>query len=213
MYNYVLFDLDGTISDSSEGITKGIQKALGEMGVVVEDRNDLRKYIGPPLTYSFSTFNGFDAEQCEEVIRRYREYYSSVGLFENVPYEGVEELLVRIRQSGRKIGLATSKPDKFTIRILEKFGLLQYFDVVACASMDEKRDKKHEVVAYALEQFGNPDKSEVVLVGDTRFDAEGAGIVGIDCIGVLYGFGTRAELEANKAKYIAPTVEDIYQFL
>lgn len=213
MYNYVLFDLDGTISDSSEGITKGIQKALGEMGIVVEDRNDLRKYIGPPLTYSFSTFQGFNEEQCVEGIRRYREYYSTIGLFENVPYEGIEELLKKIKASGRKIAVATSKPDKFTIQILEKFGLLQYFDVVAGASMSEKRDKKHEVVAYALEQFGNPDKSDVVLVGDTKFDAEGAKIIGIDCIGVLYGFGTREELENAGAKYIAPAIEDIYQFL
>lgn len=213
MYKYIFFDLDGTISDSSEGITKGIQKALREMGVLVEDRNELRKYIGPPLKYSFTTFEGFNDEQCDEAIKRYREYYSKVGLFENVPYDGIDTLLKQIKESGRKIAVTTSKPEKFTIQILEKFGILKYFDIVAGATLDERRGEKCDIVAYALEQFGNPDKSEAVLVGDTRFDAEGASIVGIDCIGVLYGFGTEEELTKSGAKYIAPTVGDIYRFL
>lgn len=213
MYKYIFFDLDGTISDSSEGITKGIQKALRKMGIPADDRNELRKYIGPPLKYSFTTFEGFNDEQCEEAIRRYRAYYSTIGLFENVPYEGIDRLLKQIKESGRKIAVTTSKPEKFTIQILEKFGILQYFDVVAGATMDEKRGEKCDIVAYALEQFGNPDRTEAVIVGDTRFDAEGAAIVGIDCIGVLYGFGTEEELKKAGAKYIAPTVEDIYQFL
>ena len=213
MYKYVLFDLDGTISDSSEGITKGIQIALRGMGLEADDREELRKYIGPPLPYSFTNFNGFDEEQCKKAIALYRGYYSTIGLFENVPYEGIGKLLARIKESGRRVAVTTSKPEKFTVQILEKFGLAQYFDVIAGASLDEKRDTKQEVVEYALKQLGNPDLSQVVLVGDTRFDAEGAALIGIDCIGVLYGFGTERELRDNGAKYIAPTVESIFDFL
>lgn len=213
MYQYVLFDLDGTISDSSEGITRAVQTSLKEMGITVEDRRSLYNFIGPPLAYSYEKFFGFDKDQCEEAIRRYRAYYSVKGLFENTPYAGIEELLKKIKASGRKIAVTTSKPDRFTLQILEHFGFLQYFDFVAGATMDEKRGKKHEVVAYCLEQLGNPDKREVVLVGDTKFDAEGAALVGIDSIGVLYGFGSREELESAGATHIAETVEDIYQFL
>lgn len=213
MYKYVLFDLDGTISDSSEGITKAVQKSLSEMGIEVADRGELRKFIGPPLAYSYSKFFGFDEEQCAEAIRRYRAYYSVRGLFENTPYPGIAELLSHIKESGRKVAVTTSKPDKFTLQILENFGFLNYFDFVAGATMDEKRGTKDEVVAYCLEQLGNPDKKDVVLVGDTRFDAEGAAKVGIDSIGVLYGFGTREELENAGATHIAETVEEILQYL
>lgn len=213
MYKYVLFDLDGTISDSSEGITKAVQKSLSEMGIEVQDRGELYKFIGPPLSYSYSKFFGFDDAQCEEAIRRYRAYYSVKGLYENTPYAGIEDLLKKIKASGRKVAVTTSKPDKFTIQILEHFGFLDLFDFVACASMDESRNKKHEVVEYCLAQMGITDKREVVLVGDTRFDAEGAARVGIDCIGVLYGFGSREELEKSGATYLAETVEDIYQYL
>lgn len=216
MYKYILFDLDGTISDSSEGITKGIQIALNKLGIE-EDRKNLRKFIGPPLTYSFSKFYNMDDENMDKAIKYYREYYSKTGLFENTPYEGIEDLLKKIKDSGRKIAVTTSKPGKFSYEILEKFGLLKYFDIIAGATLEgeagKKRSDKVDVVEYALEEFGNPDKSEVVLVGDTRFDAEGAAKVGIDCIGVLYGFGTREELEEYNAKHIAETVEDIYKYL
>jgi len=213
MYKYILFDLDGTISDSSEGITKGIQVALEYMGIDVPDRKELRKFIGPPLDYSFKNFMGFDDEQSKLATEKYREYYSKGGMFENVAYDGIEELLKRIKASGRKIAVTTSKPEVFSVQILEKFGLAEYFDIIAGASLTEKRGLKHEVIAYALEQFGNPDLSEVVLVGDTRFDAEGANKIGIDCIGVLYGFGTREELEKEGVIRIAQNVEDIYAFL
>lgn len=213
MYDYVLFDLDGTISDSSEGITKGIQIALNHMGIEISDRNELRRFIGPPLKYSFTNFYGFNEEQCEEGTRKYREYYSKTGLFENVPYPGIEKLLIKVKESGRKIVLATSKPEIFAVQILEEFGLAKYFDIIAGSSLTEKRGNKNEVIEYALGKLGNPDLSNVVLVGDTRFDAEGAKMVGIDCIGVLYGFGSREELENEGVNMIAPTVEDIFAFL
>ena len=212
MYSYVLFDLDGTISDSSEGITKGIKIALESMGIHEEVEN-LHKFIGPPLKYSFTTFYGFNEEQCVKAVKKYREYYSQTGLFENRAYDGIDELLKKIKESGRKIAVATSKPEKFSIQILEKFGLLSYFDVVSGATMDGVRGDKSEVIEEALKRFGNPDKKDVVLVGDTRFDAEGAKQVGIECIGVLYGFGTRESLEQAGVNMIAERIEDIYSFL
>ena len=212
MYSYVLFDLDGTISDSSEGITKGIKIALESMGIHEEVEN-LHKFIGPPLKYSFTTFYGFNEEQCVKAVKKYREYYSQTGLFENRAYDGIDELLKKIKESGRKIAVATSKPEKFSIQILEKFGLLSYFDVVSGATMDGVRGDKSEVIEEALRRFGNPDKKDVVLVGDTRFDAEGAKQVGIECIGVLYGFGTRESLEQAGVNMIAERIEDIYSFL
>ena len=212
MYSYVLFDLDGTISDSSEGITKGIKIALESMGIHEEVEN-LHKFIGPPLKYSFTTFYGFNEEQCVKAVKKYREYYSQTGLFENRAYDGVDELLKKIKESGRKIAVATSKPEKFSIQILEKFGLLSYFDVVSGATMDGVRGDKSEDIEEALKRFGNPDKKDVVLVGDTRFDAEGAKQVGIECIGVLYGFGTRESLEQAGVNMIAERIEDIYSFL
>lgn len=212
MYSYVLFDLDGTISDSSEGITKGIKIALESMGIHEEVEN-LHKFIGPPLKYSFTTFYGFNEEQCVKAVKKYREYYSQTGLFENRAYDGIDELLKKIKESGRKIAVATSKPEKFSIQILDKFGLLSYFDVVSGATMDGVRGDKSEVIEEALKRFGNPDKKDVVLVGDTRFDAEGAKQVGIECIGVLYGFGTRESLEQAGVNMIAERIEDIYSFL
>lgn len=211
MYDYILFDLDGTISDSSEGITKGIQIALREMGIE-EDRSNLGRFIGPPLSYSFPTFYGFDEEQTKKATKAYRAYYSKTGLYENEAYPGIEELLIRIKESGRKIAVTTSKPETFSVDILEKFGLAKYFDIIAGATLDGTKGEKAEIVEEAIAKFGC-DKSKVVLIGDTRFDAEGAAKVGIDCIGVLYGFGTREELEKAGAKYIAETIEDIYQYL
>lgn len=213
MYKYVLFDLDGTISDSSEGITKGIQLALKGMGVDVANRSELRRFIGPPLDYSFKRYMNFSDEQSKEATKIYRDYYSKTGLFENVAYDGMESLLIKIKNSGRKVAVTTSKPEKFSVQILEKFGLAKYFDIIAGSSLDGSRGTKQEVLEYALEQFGNPDLKDVVLVGDTRFDAEGANKIGIDCVGVLYGFGTFEELEAEGVRMIAATVEEIYDFL
>lgn len=212
MYDYVLFDLDGTISDSSEGITKGIQIALKALGIE-EDRSNLGKFIGPPLKYSFSNFYDFDEEQTALAIKTYRAYYAETGLFENKAYDGIEALLKKVKESGRKTAVATSKPESFSVQILEKFGLAQYFDIIAGATLDGTKGDKAEIVEDVLVRFGNPDKSKVVLVGDTRFDANGAAQVGIDCIGVLYGFGTREQLEEAGAKHIAETIEDIYQYL
>ncbi|MBP5453258.1 MAG: HAD hydrolase-like protein [Lachnospiraceae bacterium] len=212
MYDYVFFDLDGTLSDSFEGVSKGIQIALKSVGIE-EDRSNMRKCMGPPIGYSFKTFWHLSDEEVEKATAAYREYYNKIGLFENTPYEGIKDVLIKIKESGRKLAVTTSKPEKFTIPILDKFGMNGIFDVIAAATLDGKRTTKTDVLEYALEAFGNPDKSKVVLIGDTKFDAEGAKNVGIDCIGVLYGFGTKESLLEAGVKDIAPTVQEIYNHI
>ena len=212
MYDYVFFDLDGTLSDSFEGVSKGIQIALKSVGIE-EDRSNMRKCMGPPIEYSFKTFWHLSDEEIKIATASYREYYNKIGLIENVPYEGIKDVLLKIKESGRKLAVTTSKPEKFTIPILDKFGMNGIFDVVAAATLDGKRTTKTDVLEYALEAFNNPDKSKVVLIGDTKFDAEGAKNVGIDCIGVLYGFGTKESLIEAGVKDIAPTVQEIYNHI
>ncbi len=154
MYKTILFDLDGTLTDPAEGITNSVAYALEKYGIKVEDKKALNSFIGPPLNDSFMKYYGFTPEKAMEAIWVYREYFRDKGIFENEVYEGIPLLLEKIKQSGRKIVLATSKPEEFALRILEHFELIKYFDVVAGASMDEKRNKKGDVIRYAVEKGG-----------------------------------------------------------
>ena len=212
MYDYILFDLDGTLSDTSEGVTKGVQIALREFGIE-EDRSNLRKFIGPPLQYSFGNYYGFEGEKLDRVIAIFREYYMGGGMFENTPYEGLHELLDRIHADGKVLAVATSKLETAAVEVLTRNGLARHFDMICGATADGKRISKTDVLEEFFRRAGNPDKSRVVLIGDTKFDAKGAIDLGIDCIGVLYGFGTREELEECGVTCIADTVGDIYAYL
>lgn len=211
-YQAVLFDLDGTVTDSAPGITNSAAYALEKFGIHVEDKDTLRPFIGPPLLDSFARFYGFTAEQSRQAVVYYREYYRDRGIYENAVYDGMEELLQSLRAAG-KILLATSKPEQFAIQILEHFHIAEYFDVIAGATMDETRTDKADVIAYALEKAGIADPSAAVMVGDREYDVLGAKAFGMDCIGVLYGFGSRAELEQAGARYLAETVEEIGTFV
>ena len=213
MYNYVLFDLDGTLTNSELGITKSVQHALRKFGIEVEDRTVLRPFIGPPLGESFQVFYGMSVEESEQAIKYYRERFSVKGLYENEVYPGVEKMLQVLKESGKKLILATSKPEKFTMLILEHFDLLKYFDFVAGATMDGSRGEKADVIRYALELSGIEDKSEVIMIGDRKFDILGAKENGLASMGVLYGFGDREELTEAGADYIVETAEDIVKIL
>ncbi len=212
MFDTVLFDLDGTLTDPAEGITNSVAYALERYGIRVEDKKSLYSFIGPPLNDSFMQYYGFSPEKAMEAIGVYREYFRDRGIFENEVYEGIPELLDRIKKSGRKIVLATSKPEEFAVRILEHFDLIGYFDVVAGASMDEKRNKKGDVIKYAMEK-GGLSAAGAVMIGDREHDIFGAGENGLPSIGVLYGYGDRKELEAAGAAYIADAVKDIFELL
>lgn len=213
MYGYLLFDLDGTVVDSGLGVTNSVAYALKKRGIEVEDRRSLYVFLGPPLVESFSKYYGFSHEESLECVKDYREYYNEKGIFENTVYEGIVDVMIKAREQGKKIILATSKPEEYAKIILEHFDLIKYFDLVAGATMDESRNNKAGVIAYALESFEIADKSSVVMIGDREHDVLGAAEHGIDTIGVLFGFGSREELEENGAKYIAETPKDILKFI
>ena len=212
-YQYILFDLDGTLTDPKEGITKSVAYALEYYGIHVEDLDSLCKFIGPPLKDSFVNYYGFSDKQGEEAVEKYREYFRPYGVYENKVYDGVDKLLGNLVKCGKKVVLATSKPTVFANVILEHFDLAKYFTCAIGSELDGSRVKKGDVIAYALQQVGVSDKSQVVMIGDREHDILGAKENGIDCIGVLYGYGDRAEHEAAGANYIVETVEELGRFL
>ncbi len=213
MYRYVLFDLDGTLTDPAEGITNSVMFALRHYGIEETDRTKLFSFIGPPLVDSFMEKYGFSEEKAREATSYFRAYFREKGIFENVPYEGMKELLCALKSEGHVLILATSKPEVFARMILERFEFAPYFDVVAGASIDETRTRKDEVIAYALGLAGSPDPRDCVMVGDRSHDVLGARAFGIGTIGVLYGYGSREELLSAGAKYIAENVADIRNFV
>jgi phosphoglycolate phosphatase len=213
MYDIILFDLDGTLTDPGIGITNSVAHALAHWNIEVADRAELYKFIGPPLSDSFMRYYGFSEEDAIHAIAVYREYFSVKGLYENEVYPGIPELLSALKAAGKTVVLATSKPEGFAVEILRHFGLYDYFDIIAGASMDESRNKKADVIAYAISQMKNPDLSRMIMIGDREHDILGAKQIGIDSIGVLYGYGDCAEHEKAGATYIAEKVEDILPLL
>lgn len=211
--NYILFDLDGTLTDSSLGITNSVIYALNDYGITVENRESLYPFIGPPLRDSFQKYCGFDEKKAEEAVEKYREYYEKTGIFENQPYEGIKELLKRLCSAGKTLFVATSKPKVMAERVLEHFGLHEFFADIEGPSLDGKREKKEDVIEYLLEKHGITDPSLAVMVGDRRYDVEGAAKFGLSCIGVLYGFGSRKELSEAGARWLAKDVEELGRLL
>ncbi len=212
MYNTVLFDLDGTLTDPGRGITNSVAYSLKKFGIEVEDKKELYKFIGPPLHESFMKYYGFTKEEADTAVAYFREYFRDTGIFENEVYDGIENLLKEIKASGRKIILATSKPEEFAKRILVHFALDRYFDFAAGATMDTSRVKKGDVIAYALKESGCSAEN-AVMIGDKLHDILGAKENGLASIGVLFGYGSRKELENAGADYIAETVSDIIEFI
>ena len=209
MYKYILFDLDGTLTNPELGITNCVMYALEKFGIKENDRKKLHPFIGPPLTYSFHNFYGLSEEESKQAVAFYRERFSVKGLYENDVYVGVPEMLQNLKEQGKKLIIATSKPEEYTIKILKYFELYKYFDFVAGATMDGSRGEKSEIITYALEISSIEDKSQTVMIGDRKYDILGAKENGLDSIGVLYGFGDYEELTNAGATYIAETVEDI----
>lgn len=213
MYSYILFDLDGTLTNPGEGITNSVAYALKKYGIEVEDKTSLYKFIGPPLKCSFEKYYGFSEDDSLKAVEYYREYFRDKGIFENEIYAGAKEMLEKIKNSGRKIILATSKPEEFANTILDYFGISGYFDLVAGATMEPDRIHKTDVITYALKKCGITDLSKAVMIGDRDQDILGACDNGIDSIGVLYGYGDLTELSGAGATYIADSIEDIFEFL
>lgn len=210
---YILFDLDGTLTDPREGITNAVAYALSRFGIEVPDRNTLIPFIGPPLLDSFRRFYGFDTQQALRAVEEYRVYFSKTGIFENAVLDGAPALLRALRTAGYTLVLATSKPEIYARQILCHFGLDRYFDHICGATMDSSRSAKADVIAYALRTAGVTDPGQAVMVGDRRHDIEGAHACGIPAIGLLCGYGSRQELEDAGADHILPDLFALKEFL
>jgi phosphoglycolate phosphatase len=211
--DYILIDLDGTITNPKEGITKSVQYALRTMNIYIDDLDSLTKHIGPPLRDGFIEYYGFNEEEAERAVSKYREYYDETGIHENKVYDGMEHLLSRLKQAGKYLIVATSKPEELAIKVLESFHLEHYFDDICGATFDNRRASKDAVIKYAMEKNSITNPERVVMVGDRKYDILGAKAAGITSIGVLYGFGSEEELKEAGADHIAATVDDIYDVI
>lgn len=212
-FSTVFFDLDGTLTDSKEGIIRSVVHALESLSCPIPPDAMLHQFLGPPLLHSFTQYAGLSEEDAHVAIDRYRERFSTVGLFENRVYDGIEPMLQSLTDAGKRLVVATSKPELFSVQILEHFGLAPYFARICGSNMNETRTRKDEVIAYALETCGVTDKSTVVMVGDRNHDVIGAKKNGLFSVGVLYGYGDREELASAGADAVVDTVADLGTFL
>lgn len=210
-YKCLLFDLDGTITDSSEGIINSIIYALEKMDVTVTDKDVLKKFVGPPLMDSYKKYFGFTQKEAELGLKLFREYFSEKGIFENRLFDGMYDLLTDLYNNGYMLVLATSKPDLYAEQILKHFDIYKYFTHISACPMDEANTTKLDVIKTALEMASVDNKEEILMIGDTSFDIIGARICGIDSIGVLYGTDTAEELK--NATYLAKDIDELRSIL
>ena len=210
----VLFlDLDGTLTDPSEGITRAVMYALKRFGIHEEDPAKLYPFIGPPLYDSFMQYYGFDLPAAYKAIEYFQEYYSQQGMYENAPYPGIRELLYAWQREGRKLVLATSKPEVFAVRILERFGMADAFTLMAGGDVAETRVEKKMVIDHAMNRLGLEDARGCLMIGDRKFDVLGATEHGMPTLGVLYGFGSREELSQAGASWLAEDIGELGRLL
>lgn len=206
---YILFDLDGTLIDPETGITNSIMHALKKFDIKVDKRSDLHRFIGPPLWDSFEKYYGFSNEKAKTAVTYYREYYTDRGVFENDVYEGIEDFLQALKNSGKILVIATSKPECYAKQILAHINLEQYFEHICGSDLEGMRAKKSDVIDYALKSCGIDDRSDVVMVGDRKHDIIGAKENNIESIGVLYGYGDLEEMQNAGADYIVKNLDEL----
>ena len=210
MKKAILFDLDGTLTDSGEGIMNCAKLALEHYNLPIPSEAELRTFVGPPLHDSFVRF-GVPEEEADNAIKIYRSRYIPIGKFENHPYAGIEDVLMKLKAQGHTLYVATSKPETMSVEILEHFDLAKYFDIIAGASFDRSRSSKEDVIAYLLGQCGDYD--EKIMVGDTAFDVIGAKAHGIPTVGVAWGYGKVEDMVAAGAVSIVQTMQQLYDAL
>ncbi|EJN93607.1 HAD family hydrolase [Streptococcus ratti] len=213
MYQTILFDLDGTLTDSGQGILNSIRYALTQLKRPIPDDDLLKTFIGPPLKTSFEQTLGMSLAESQAGIQFYRDYFREKGIFENEIYSGIPELLADLKDQKKQLLVATSKPEIFARQILEHFKLSDFFEYIAGASMDSSRSKKADIIAYALENTSSTDLRSALMVGDRKYDILGAKKNKIASLGVLYGYGSFEELQAAKADYIAENAEDLKRII
>jgi len=212
-YDYILFDLDGTLTDPGEGITNSVAYVLEKYGIPVPPRQELYKFIGPPLKESFEEYYDFTPENAQKGVILYREYFDAKGIFENKVFPDTIDTLSKLKADGYTLVLATSKPEVAAKRILERFSLAPYFDVVCGADLEGKCTKKEDVIRYALNTANITDKKRAVMVGDRKHDIDGAFKNGLQAIGVTFGYGNREELTNANATFIADSFNEVISFI
>ena len=209
-YDYVLFDFDGTVTDTGEGILKSLQYSFSAMGHEVPDSSDLKKFIGPPIHYSYTTFYGISEEDVGDYIKKYRERYREKGIYECYVYEGMRETIEALRNKGVKIGIASSKPVSLIYDVMNHLGITELFDAVTGVTVDDSNHSgKTFLVLDCMEKLGAADKSRVLMVGDRKFDLDGASGAGVDSCAVLFGYGSKEEFLKHNATYIIEKAEDL----
>lgn len=213
MYETILFDLDGTLTDSGLGITRAVQYALGQMGYDVPPRESLFSFIGPPLHKSFRRHCGIGEEEAVEMVRQFRVYYNEMGgILENEVYPGIRELLSDLKQAGKRLMVATSKPQAAAELVMHHFGLDEFVPEIIGGTDDPRRNTKGKVIAWALREYG-VDPSTAVMVGDREHDIQGAAENGIPAIGITWGYGDRAELEGAGAAAVFDTPAETAEYI
>ncbi|MDD5804471.1 HAD-IA family hydrolase [Blautia sp. HCP3S3_H10_1] len=213
MYKAILFDLDGTLTDSGEGITKSVQYALERIGKPEPDLQKLRVFVGPPLIEQFEEYAGIDEKTARRAVEIYRERYAPIGIYENELYPGIEDMLAGLKNRGYKIGIASSKPENFVKIVAEYFHIESYFDEIVGSEPEGGRTNKTEVIEEALRRMGLTDhRDQVIMVGDKEHDVFGARRAGLECIAVSYGYGTKEELENARPLKIVNSAEEILDF-
>ena len=209
-YDAVLFDFDGTVADTGKGIFNGVYHVLDSMGIDPPEPEKLRYFIGPPLHESFRIVFGFNEEECKAAVATYREYYSAKGIFELTMYDGRKELFRKLKARGIKLGISSSKPEIFLLRIVDKFGLSELFDTVKGSDIDYIHSDKSLIIRRATEAMNLPGSAKVLMVGDRCFDINGAKKAGVDSAGVLFGYGSREEFEEAGADYIVAKADELF---
>lgn len=212
-YKIILFDLDGTLSDPKEGITKSVQYALTKIGIVEPDTDRLETFIGPPLQVSFAEYYGFDEKESIRAIGFYRERFKEKGMFENVLYPNISFLLEALEESGFVLVVATSKPTVFAEEIIKYFELEKYFQLIVGSDLDGTRSSKTEIIQYILDKYTDYKHSDFVMIGDRKHDIIGAKNTGIDSIGVTYGYGSQEEIRGAEPTYIVSSVDHLIGLL
>ena len=211
-YTHLFLDLDGTLSDSAPGIVRSAQYALEAFGIHVDNLDDLLCFVGPPLEESFQEFYHLTPSQADEAVKVYRRRYEKIGVYENALYPGIPQFLDKARQAGKVLMVATSKPQRMADLVLSHFGIADRFAFVG-GREDSSRRTKEEVIRYVMKENGLTRTEDIVMIGDRKHDVLGAKAVGMDSVGVLYGYGSRDEFQAAGATYIVDTLKELEELL